>query len=99
MKTISIVINARVESSRVDRKMIRPFGGSTLLDVALSKLSKIEDINVYLAAAEDEIFSIHKKYNNINLLKRSLESVSKGWKPHCVTFAHYNNIKTTHIFI
>ena len=98
MKSISIVINARVNSSRVERKLIRPFAGTTLLDIVLSKFCCVTNFPVYLAACEKEILDIYKKYSDkIFLLKRSEKSVKKGLNKHSITFEHYRDIPTKYI--
>lgn len=81
MKNISdivFVVEARLHSSRMHQKMIRPFADTTLLDLLLSKLKSIDLIpkeNLYLSAYEDEIKEIGNKHN-INIFNRSIESAN-----------------------
>jgi CMP-N-acetylneuraminic acid synthetase len=84
MKDISEVcflIQARLNSERVPNKMIRPFNGSTLTDIALQKLvqSNAPNNQIYLSAHEPELIEIAQKYP-INIFSRSYESanVDKG---------------------
>ena len=35
MKKICIIVQARLSSTRIPRKMIKPFGNTTLLDILL----------------------------------------------------------------
>ena len=99
-KSISLVINARVQSTRVSNKLIRKFSGTTLLEISLDKLSLFTEFDCYLAAADDEIIEIYnKKYSNscIKFIQRNKESVKKGYNDYGVAFAHYGNIPTSNI--
>jgi CMP-N-acetylneuraminic acid synthetase len=73
---VCIIINARLGSTRVPKKMGRPFGNSTLLDILAKKLEKSTVINpkdVYFSLYEDELKDIINKYN-FNIYHRSKES-------------------------
>ena len=96
----SVVINARLESKRLPRKLVRPFAGTTLLDIALTKLSRISCTNKYFAAheEEEELMAIYKKYEDrIRFLPRSHKSVVQGKKHQGVTFEHYRDMPTQYI--
>ncbi|NJM31809.1 MAG: hypothetical protein HC848_01625 [Limnobacter sp.] len=41
MKTISVLVNARTKSTRMPRKLILPFAGTTLVDITLEKLDRM----------------------------------------------------------
>ena len=100
MKSVSVVINARLGSTRVKDKLMRPFSESCLIEIALEKLDKMDFFeNRYLAAAELPLIELVKKYRNINVLKRSPESVKPGVNPQSVTFAHYLDIPSDYIFV
>jgi spore coat polysaccharide biosynthesis protein SpsF len=99
MKTISVVINARLKSSRLPRKLLRPFGGTTLIEIALEKINKMDFFkHRYLAAAEDELQQFVSKHQNVELLKRTPESVLPGYGDHKVIYAHYEKIDSDYIF-
>jgi CMP-N-acetylneuraminic acid synthetase len=100
LKPISAVINARMDSSRVPNKMIRPFAGTSLIEIALRKLDKLHFFNYrFFAVAEDELIKLARKYPNIEILERKPEAVAKGPHPATVTFEHYLRIPTPHIFV
>lgn len=100
MKSISAVINARLQSTRVSRKLVRPFAGVTLLDIALARLNQIDFFDHrYLAVAEEELNAFADKYENIEILHRDLAAVRKGVNPQSVTFAHYLKVPSDHIFV
>lgn len=100
MKTISSIVNARLESTRLPCKMLQKIKDKTLLEIALDKMIQLEDVEYkYLAACDPEILEIYKKYEGkIELLKRSQESVQKGKLSQQITFAHYKDIPTDYIF-
>lgn len=41
MKNICIIVQSRLNSSRILKKMIKSFGNTTLLDITLDKLSNL----------------------------------------------------------
>ena len=100
MTNIAVIINARLASTRLPKKLVKPFANTTLLDIALGKLSQIEANEKYLAAADDEIISIWDKYKDrVDLLERNYLSVLPGEHPHSISFEHYNSVKSSHIMI
>ena len=54
MKTLAVVIHARLESTRVPKKHLRDLGdGKTLIDVAINNISKLKNVEEkYLAVYE-----------------------------------------------
>tara|TARA_B110000977_G_C11027737_1_gene473924 strand:- start:27 stop:710 length:684 start_codon:yes stop_codon:yes gene_type:complete len=75
---ILFIVEARLHSSRMNQKMIRPFADTTLLDLVLSKLTSLDIIpknNLYLSAHEDEIKEVGNKYG-VNIYNRSYESAN-----------------------
>lgn len=78
-KQISLVVQSRLNSQRIPGKMLKPFADTTLVDILLGKLSKLETISlnqVYFCAYEDELIEVASKYN-INIIKRSKESANE----------------------
>ena len=99
-KNIALVINARSRSTRLPHKMILDFGGTSLLDIALEKLSLIKhDMKYFCAACEDEeIMKVYDKYpDSVDFIRRSEESVLPIKLPQRVTFAHYYDIQADYI--
>ena len=100
MKTVAVIINARLASSRCPQKLIKPFCDTTLLDIALSKLAEIKVDEKYLAAGDKEIIDLYSKYSNrVGLLRRDADAVAPGEHPHSVSFRHYTVPNTSHVFI
>ena len=100
MKSISVLVNARLGSSRLKDKLIRPFASSCLIDIALEKLDKLDFFdNRYLAAAEEELLKRVDNFSNIERLMRKPESVKPGVNPLMITFGHYLDIPSDYIFV
>jgi len=81
MKCISdvvFILQARMNSQRVPNKMLRPFGNSTLFEIAINKLlrsSILPKENIYVSVYEDELKNIAKRYG-LNIYHRSYESAN-----------------------
>ena len=100
MKPISVIINARLQSSRMKDKMIRPYCGTDLLEIALEKLNKLDFFeHRFFAVAENELAAKADKYQNVEVLKRKDESVAPGPHHPLVTFEHYSRIPTEYFFV
>lgn len=100
MKSISVVTNARLQSTRVSRKLARPFAGTSLIEIALAKLDRMDFFERrYLAVAEQELVDLAEPYQNIEVLRRTEDAVRKGVNPQTVTFAHYLQVPSDYIFV
>jgi CMP-N-acetylneuraminic acid synthetase len=100
VKPICAIINARLGSSRTKNKMTRPFGGSTLLEIALEKLNRLDFFDRrFLAVAEEELKALARNCKNVEILERSPEAVAPGPHPPLVTFEHYLRTPTRYIFV
>jgi CMP-N-acetylneuraminic acid synthetase len=99
-KSICVVSNARLQSTRVPQKMLRPFAGRSLVDIALERLNRLDFFtHRYLAVAEEELATLAVPYPNVEVLRRKPEAVAKGVNPQHVTFAHYREVPTDYIFV
>lgn len=100
MRRISALVNARLDSSRVEQKMTRSFAGTTLIEIALEKLNVLNYFdNRFFAVAEEELERFAVEYENVEILKRKPEAVAKGPHPPMVTFEHYTRVPTKYIFV
>ena len=100
MKPISAVVNARLQSSRMKSKMVRPYCGTDLLEIALEKLNGLDFLeHRYLAVAEDELARKAEKYPNVEVLRRKQEAVSPGPHHPMITFEHYARVPTEYFFV
>lgn len=80
MKSINdiiLIIPARVNSSRIVKKMIRPIYNTNLFEITLKKAlqSKIPIENIYAAVGDAELIQIAKN-NKINIFYRSTKSIN-----------------------
>ena len=71
---VAVFSCGRTDSQRCKNKMLRPFGDTTLLDIALSKLSAIE-ANTFFSGYE-EIFEYKCLEHGVDFVERSKESSS-----------------------
>lgn len=74
-KDIAIFINVRKDSRRCRNKLLRPFAGTTLVDILLDKLKNLSDYPIYFAAYDNVFLKRAEKLDNITAIKRSKESV------------------------
>ena len=95
MKTIAGIIHARKTSTRCPNKHLRPLGDTTLIDVALDKLSKLELDEKYLAVYDQELKD--KVIDGVKILHREYESVAPGNAPHNVMYKHLENVESDYI--
>jgi len=83
IKDIAIIVQARLSSERVPQKMIKPFAGTTLIDIFLEKVKKSKKINpanFYLSVHEEELVSIGKKHG-VQIFQRSSKSANSEGTP------------------
>ncbi len=91
---VCVVVQARLGSERVPQKMIRAFGGTTLMDICLEKLkgSKvIPEENIFASVYEKELVNIAKKHK-INVFNRSKESADSEGTPMSLMYEWWNKL-------
>ena len=70
------IIQARINSQRVKKKMIKKFANTTLIEIAIKKILNSQIIpkeQFYLSVYDKELIDIGNKYN-LNIFKRSYKS-------------------------
>lgn len=86
MKTtdeICVIIQARLGSQRVPNKMLKPFAGTTLTDIAIEKIKECKAFpleNFYLAVYEEELTYVGEKHG-VNIFPRSRQSAQSEGAP------------------
>ena len=83
LEDVCVMVQARLGSQRVPQKMIRPFAGTTLMDICLEKLANSQVIpnkNVYASVYEPELVDICKKYD-VEIYHRSEASANSEGTP------------------
>lgn len=101
IEDICILVQARLGSQRVPAKMIRPFAGTTLVDILFEKLSKstlIPKSNIYFSAHEDELKHIGSKHN-INIFHRSELSAKSEGQPMTEIYEWWNKLPFKYIVL
>jgi CMP-N-acetylneuraminic acid synthetase len=91
---IAFVVQARLGSQRVPRKMIKTFSGTTLMDIIIKKMrtsSYIPYEQFYVSAYEEELKSICKKYD-ANIFHRSEESANSEGTPMTQMYEWWNKL-------
>ena len=94
LNDIAVVIQARLGSQRVPRKMIRPIAGTTLTDIALGKIAQCESFpkdNFYLSVYEPELLNIGAKHN-VNIYRRSEKSANSEGTPMTEMYEWWNKL-------
>ena len=83
LEDVCVMVQARLGSQRVPQKMIRPFAGTTLMDICLEKLADSQYIpnkNVCASVYEPELLDICKKYD-VEVYNRSEASANSEGTP------------------
>ncbi len=78
---IAALIQARLSSERCPRKMLRSFGGTTLIDVALDKFASELSVPLYFAVHDEELldkYVEHRRRTDYGfiLIRRNKESAA-----------------------
>lgn len=98
MTTISVLVNARTKSTRLPRKLVLPFAGTTLIDIALEKLNRMDFFaHRYFGVAEPELRSKAEAYRNVEILDRDPSAVMPGYNDHRKVYAHYERVQSDYI--
>lgn len=95
---IAIIIQARLGSQRVPQKMIRPFAGTTLTDIALKTVRQCKTFplnNFYLSAWEPELKQIAYD-NSVNIYNRSEASAKSEGTPMTEMYEWWNKLPHTY---
>jgi len=97
---VGIIVQARMGSTRVPGKMLRPFAGTTLVDILFDKLKSSRLIpldNIYFSVYEDELKEAGRKHN-INIFNRS-EASAKGENSMKKIYEWYNKLPFKYVIL
>ncbi|MDP7196488.1 MAG: hypothetical protein QF864_09895, partial [SAR202 cluster bacterium] len=98
---VCVVIQARLGSHRFPNKMLRPFAGTTLVDILLKKLKSSKVIpqeNIYFSVYEEELKEAGRKHN-INIFDRSLESSNSEGQPLYELYDWYDKLPYKYVVL
>ena len=84
LNDICLIIQARLSSERLPKKMLLPFSDTNIMDIALEKITHIKAIDwkksFYLSAYEPELKNVAEKYG-LQVFHRSRESAFSEGNP------------------
>lgn len=97
-RSVAVMLNARLRSTRCDNKMLRRFAASSLAEIALRKLAEVDADERYFCVAEEPLIELFGRVRppGVELLERTPQAVS-GDAPQSVINAHYARAGATHI--
>lgn len=101
IEDVCLLVQARLGSQRVPAKMIRPFAGTTLVDILFEKLSKstvIPKSNIYFSAYEDELKQIASNHG-INVFNRSEGSAKSEGQPLTEIYEWWNKLPFKYVVL
>lgn len=101
IKDVVVVVQARLGSQRVPGKMIRPFAGTTLVDILFEKLKQSTIIpleNIYFSAYEDELKQIGIKHG-INIFHRSEASAMSEGEPMTEIYEWWDKLPGKYVVV
>ncbi len=81
---LAVFLNVRLRSRRCPGKMLRPFGGSTLLDICLRKVGELGWRKTYFGAHEEELLARAKDYPGLTVHRRSRRSAEADSDPKAI---------------
>lgn len=94
-----LIVHGRLGSKRCERKLVRPFAGTTLIEVALEKLDALDtDLSRYFAAGEPELERIARRHPNVQYVERPPEALTVDGPPSVVC-SHLNRLPETHFVL
>jgi molybdopterin-guanine dinucleotide biosynthesis protein A len=94
--SVGVFAFARKQSQRCPNKMLRPFAGTTLTDIALDKLAAFGP-GAFFAAHEDE-FREKSERHGVRFVRRSLESATLD-EPIVDILSFLRELPFTHLLI
>ena len=98
---ICLIVQARLGSQRCPNKMVRPFAGTTLTDIAIDKVLDSKVLpreNFYLAVHEPELISIGKN-RGVNVFERSEKSAKSEGTPMTEIFDWWDKLPYKHVLM
>lgn len=75
MKSLTVFLNVRKDSSRLKNKLLRPFAGSNLFKISLDKIESLSGVDKYVCAYDKDFLDLCNG-RDVGIVKRSKKSVS-----------------------
>ena len=93
-KDVCIIVQARMGSERVPGKMLKPFAGTTIMDICLEKLANSKVLpkeNILISVWEEELKETANKHG-LNVFNRSRESAFSEGTPMTTMYEWWNKV-------
>jgi len=71
---VAVFVQARAGSRRCANKILRPFAGTTLIDICLDKLAALGDLPTFFGAHEEALLGKADRHPSITVVRRSRAS-------------------------
>ena len=93
VQDVAVIVQARLSSQRCPQKMIRPFAGTTLMDILLEKLTacRIPNENIVCSVYDQELIDVCQKYPLRTFVRSEKSAMSEG-VPLTEIFEWWNKI-------
>lgn len=93
IEDICIVVQARLGSQRTPNKMLKPFAGTTLFDIALKKAEQciVPNKNIFASVHEEELKRVASKYD-VQIFNRSEKSANSEGTPITEIFEWWDKL-------
>ena len=98
---VCVLVQARLGSQRVPGKMLRPFAGTTLIDILFKKLKSstiIPTQNIYFSAYEEELKEVAMNHC-IPIFSRSENSAKSEGEPLSEIYEWYNKLPFKYVVL
>ena len=98
---ICIMVQARLGSQRIPGKMLRPFCGTTLVEILFEKLKKLKNFplcNVRFSAYEEELKQVANKHG-IEIYHRSKKSADSEGQPLSEIYEWYDGLPFKYVIL
>ena len=98
---VCVLVQARLGSTRLPKKMLKPFCGTTLIDILFKKLKSSKVIplkNIYFSAYENELKEVAFKHN-INIFHRSESSANSEGQPMTEIYEWHNKLPFKYVVL
>ena len=93
-KDICIIVQARMGSERVPGKMLKPFAGTTIMDICLEKLANSQILpteDIIISVWEDELKETVRKHG-LKIFNRSRESAFSEGTPMTMMYEWWDKL-------
>lgn len=98
---VCVLVQARLGSERVPGKMLKPFAGTTLVDILFEKLKRSKVFNVsdiYFSAYEPELKEVAIQHG-INIFDRSERSAKSEGEPLTEIYEWHNKLPYKYVVL